>query len=554
MKEIKLIEKKVIEELVAFLSNLNDYSYQFDSLNTDDIVDTSALYRGMQHQHGVILLDSSMLIINSSFMEDWQVTSLLEWLSSHELLDNVIASNFSLISFDQLILLPNLRHLAFSGNIDKATSLPFENLDSLNYEGDDLVNLLECLPEQTTKIRYLELKSSTLDIVTINKMINLEELNISKFDGDFPEDEPLNLPNLSSFTCFRDFNISHLAACPNVLNVNGSLNTELDYSHLVNNIKHVAIGRSLNLYLDNLYLNNIESLNLYSSGSLTNITKPIPSLKFLSIYSPPSRNVRQTREFRLSNLALLENLEHLMLRSINIIDDTDSGFFHKQLKGFDLAHSNINDLSFITKLNNIERLNLPSCKIENIEPLMNMERLTQVYLKNNKIIYIPPELSERFNIIPSPNAELTPFIAVGNNPLISPPIEIVDRGEKAVRPYFNSMVGDMEELNEAKIIFLGNGEVGKTSLMKALSGQNFDSDEATTHGINICKYNVPINEMRSIDAAIWDFGGQQIMHATHQLFLSRRCVYVLVINDRRDDLQQEQKIEYWLQQVQTFGG
>ncbi|PNQ54150.1 hypothetical protein C1141_17410, partial [Vibrio agarivorans] len=137
---------------------------------------------------------------------------------------------------------------------------------------------------------------------------------------------------------------------------------------------------------------------------------------------------------------------------------------------------------------------------------------------------------------------------------ISPPIEIIERGQKAIKPYFDSMSDDVEELNEAKIVFLGNGEVGKTSLMKALSGEEFNSDEPTTHGININKYIVPLNDRSSVDASIWDFGGQQIMHATHQLFLSRRCVYVLVINDRKDDLQQDQKIEYWLQQVQTYGG
>ncbi|CDU15633.1 hypothetical protein VCR17J2_90139 [Vibrio coralliirubri] len=551
---MKTIDKRNTEELITFLSNLNDYSYQFDSINTKNISDVASLYTGIQHQHGVILVNNSMLIINSSFMEEWQVSSLIEWLNRNDLLSNIIAANFTLVSLKQLVLFPNLKHLTFSGKIDSIAPLKLKSLESLNYEGNDLARLLECFSEQTNKIKYLELASNTLDIKTINKMVNLEDLAITKFDGDFSEHEKLNLPNLSSFSCFNDFNISHLESCPNISNVNGTLNTELDFSHLANNLKRVSVGRSLNLHLDNLYLNNLEAVHFYSNGSLADITKSIPSLKYLSIYSSPSQSARQTREFKLSNLALLENIEQLMMRAIDIVDDTDNDFFHEHLKGFDLAHSNINDLTFITKLHNIERLSLPNCKIENIEPLINMERLTQVYLKNNRIIYIPPELSKKFNIIPNQNSELSPFIAIGNNPLISPPIEIVDRGEKAVRPYFNSMVGDMEELNEAKIIFLGNGEVGKTSLMKALSGQDFDSDEATTHGINICKYNVPINETRSIDAAIWDFGGQQIMHATHQLFLSRRCVYVLVINDRRDDLQQEQKIEYWLQQVQTFGG
>jgi internalin A len=31
---------------------------------------------------------------------------------------------------------------------------------------------------------------------------------------------------------------------------------------------------------------------------------------------------------------------------------------------------------------------------------------------------------------------------------------------------------------------------------------------------------------------VWDFGGQEIMHATHQFFLTRRSLYLLVLSGR----------------------
>ena len=34
---------------------------------------------------------------------------------------------------------------------------------------------------------------------------------------------------------------------------------------------------------------------------------------------------------------------------------------------------------------------------------------------------------------------------------------------------------------------------------------------------------------------MWDFGGQEIYHATHQFFLTRRSLYVLVDDTRKDD-------------------
>ena len=51
---------------------------------------------------------------------------------------------------------------------------------------------------------------------------------------------------------------------------------------------------------------------------------------------------------------------------------------------------------------------------------------------------------------------------------------------------------------------------------------------------------------------IWDFGGQEIMHATHQFFLTKRSLYLLVLDARLT--QEENRVEYWLKIIQSFGG
>jgi internalin A len=53
----------------------------------------------------------------------------------------------------------------------------------------------------------------------------------------------------------------------------------------------------------------------------------------------------------------------------------------------------------------------------------------------------------------------------------------------------------------------------------------------------------------SVTAHLWDFGGQEVMHATHQFFLSQRSVYVLLLNSRNDD-----QAEKWLKHAASFGG
>ena len=49
---------------------------------------------------------------------------------------------------------------------------------------------------------------------------------------------------------------------------------------------------------------------------------------------------------------------------------------------------------------------------------------------------------------------------------------------------------------------------------------------------------------------IWDFGGQEIMHATHQFFLTKRSLYLLVLDARQGE--DEGRVEYWLALINSF--
>lgn len=69
-----------------------------------------------------------------------------------------------------------------------------------------------------------------------------------------------------------------------------------------------------------------------------------------------------------------------------------------------------------------------------------------------------------------------------------------------------------------------------------------------THGIKINPWNINVNHI-DIKVHLWDFGGQEIMHATHQFFLSKRSLYILVLDGRKDE-----KTEYWLKHIESFGG
>jgi internalin A len=106
--------------------------------------------------------------------------------------------------------------------------------------------------------------------------------------------------------------------------------------------------------------------------------------------------------------------------------------------------------------------------------------------------------------------------------------------------------------------------VGKTSLVRRLVEGRFDPNESKTDGIDIQQWHITVSSTRSTTQSaisnqqsaiclnVWDFGGQEIMHATHQFFLTRRSLYVLVLDARLSE--DENRVEYWLKMIQSFGG
>ncbi len=119
---------------------------------------------------------------------------------------------------------------------------------------------------------------------------------------------------------------------------------------------------------------------------------------------------------------------------------------------------------------------------------------------------------------------------------------------KLIKDYFAT---PKVPVREAKVIFLGDGKVGKTyTIQRLLHGcRKGDYPTKETHGILIEDlYAEKGGETYKI--RVWDFGGQDIMHEMHRCFLTDRTCYVVMIDTRVD--KQTSRARYWLRTVQNI--
>ena len=171
-------------------------------------------------------------------------------------------------------------------------------------------------------------------------------------------------------------------------------------------------------------------------------------------------------------------------------------------------------------------------------------RLTQLQrldVSGNQLTALPPELRNLNNL---------KYLDIRGNPLGAHlPPEIVERPEapQAILTYWFSLAEAeaWRPLNEAKVLVVGQSNVGKTSIITRLITGDCP-ETVKTEGIDIHRWQTP-TPTGQIDLNIWDFGGQEIFHQTHQFFLTKRSLYLLVLNSRDDEHQN--RLEYWLRLI-----
>jgi Leucine-rich repeat (LRR) protein len=467
-------------------------------------------------------------------LNDMELTELPESLGQLPQLQSLDLSSNQLTALpESLGQLPQLQSLDLSSN--QLTALPeslgqLTQLRSLNLSQNQLVALPGSLG-QLTQLRSLNLSYNQLVALPwpLGLLTQLQSLDLSRnLLTALPESlaQLTRLRLLRQFTQLQSLNLSgnQLTALPEWLGQLTQLQSlDLSYNQLIaltESLGNLTQLKSLDLSHNKLptlpeWLGNLThwlSLCLSNHDLLPDWLKPLPFATPIEPYLkyPPTELPDWLGQ--LKHLQWLDLSENQLIVLPEWLGDLT------QLRFLDLSDNRLTTLP---------------------EWLWHFVRLELLHLSQNQLTELPPSLAQ---------LEHLKTIELGGNPLNPELAAAYEQGLGAVKAYLRAQAEAQITLNEAKLILVGEGEVGKSCLLGALRGNEWEEDRPTTHGIEIKPVRVIHTRTgQEITLNGWDFGGQRVYRPTHQLFFSSPAVYLVVWKPREGP--QQGFVKEWIKLI-----
>lgn len=385
------------------------------------------------------------------------------------------------------------------------------------------------------------------------------------------------------------------------------------------------LGLDGNQVFDISFLHRLTKLNkLLLNGNKIGIIEPLESLTLLQelhLNSTGISNINALQKMtrlrvldisfnRIQDLGPLQNITGLQDLFFSSNQVTNLAPLEKMavLQKLHCFNNQIEDLSPLVNLNSLSELFINGNNIKAIEPLIQLPKLKTLGLNNNPVSDCPPDVWETNDI-----KQIRAHFAGQNRDAVfrqeqqahqEQLQQLVKEQEKlkqkleqqtklpeqkqekeTIRKRLVKTEKELEktkqktqaleesEINDVKLIFVGNSGAGKTQLSKYFESGKLNDQRESTHGIRLKRW-LPNSKVSpalaglkdKIAANIWDFGGQEYYHGTFRLFLSNYAVYVLLWEketNRNDTLPtlvhkdveeelQHYHYKYWLDNIRHF--
>jgi len=238
------------------------------------------------------------------------------------------------------------------------------------------------------------------------------------------------------------------------------------------------------------------------------------------------------------------------LRELRLLDLDNTGLsvlpdFVGQLSELRTLYINNNQLGVLpNSIGSLKKLNTLwlqdndlSAIPEELTMLAEAGELRELYLHGNDALGIPAEIL---------GPDVGQLVSRENRSLPESKKLKAQKPRRIARYLRQLQAGPTGPLNEAKVLVVGPGGHGKSSLIDYLRDGTFQKGRKTTEGIKVAPWVIPqSDEQPELRLNVWDFGGQEIQHSTHEFFLTQRAVYLLAFQPR-DDQATAQGLYYWL--------
>lgn len=251
----------------------------------------------------------------------------------------------------------------------------------------------------------------------------------------------------------------------------------------------------------------------------------------------------------------------------------------KEIKRLNLGGTKVDPIPDFSTMEQLQELSLWDVQHEQIDGFKNLRSLRELTLSGSKIREIPSsirgiktlrylDLSELHldalpEWLPELGLDFTKRIFQKGIVLTDTLVKNVDmsifdgkHSQEDILKWFEARKKQGETpLNEIKVVFLGNGDVGKSHTIARLLRDGKKPGKAftgkSTPGIAISDKTYPVNG-QDIRVHFWDFGGQDILYSMHRMFLTERTIYVILV-DARNETRGSQARE-WLDTIRSFAG